>query len=130
MRRARTLREFDDIVTAPLHGFRDTDDYWTRASAKPVLGRISVPTLLVNARNDPFLPAAALPRPDEVSLHVHCDFPGEGGHAAFVSGPFPGNLEWLPRRVTAFFEDVLAGRDARSPARANATTSTHNGIPK
>jgi predicted alpha/beta-fold hydrolase len=130
MRRARTLREFDDIVTAPLHGFRDTDDYWTRASAKPVLGRISVPTLLVNARNDPFLPAAALPRPDEVSLHVHCDFPGEGGHAAFVSGPFPGNLEWLPRRVTAFFEDVLAGRDARSPARANATTSMHNGIPK
>jgi len=109
MRRARTLREFDDVVTAPLHGFRDTDDYWTRASAKPLLGRIAVPTLLVNARNDPFLPATALPRPDEVSSHVHCDFPGEGGHAAFVSGPFPGNLEWLPRRVTAFFGDVLAG---------------------
>jgi len=109
MRRARTLREFDEVVTAPLHGFRDTDDYWTRASGEAVLGRIAVPTLLVNARNDPFLPAAALPRPDEVSLDVRCDFPGEGGHAAFVSGPFPGNLEWLPRRVTAFFEDVLAG---------------------
>ncbi len=110
MRRARTLREFDEVVTAPLHGFRDTDDYWTRASAKPLLGRIAVPTLLVNARNDPFLPATALPRPDEVSLQVHCDFPGEGGHAAFVSGPFPGNLEWLPRRVTAFFVDVLSAR--------------------
>jgi len=108
MRRARTLREFDDVVTAPLHGFRDTDDYWTRASAKPVLGRIAVPTLLVNARNDPFLPAAALPRPNEVSMHVNCDFPGEGGHAAFVSGPFPGNLGWMPRRVTGFFEDALA----------------------
>ena len=131
MRRARTLREFDEVVTAPLHGFRDTDDYWTRASARPVLGRIAVPTLLVNARNDPFLPAAALPRPDEVSLHVHCDFPGEGGHAAFVSGPFPGNLEWLPRRVTAFFKGVLAGRrDSRSPARANETISVHNEIPK
>ena len=131
MRRARTLREFDDVVTAPLHGFRDTDDYWTRASAKPLLGRIAVPTLLVNARNDPFLPATALPRPDEVSLHVHCDFPGEGGHAAFVSGPFPGNLEWLPRRVTAFFGDVLAGRrGARSPARANETMPMHNGIHK
>jgi predicted alpha/beta-fold hydrolase len=106
MRRARTLREFDDVVTAPLHGFRDTDDYWTRASAKPVLGRIGVPTLLLNARNDPFLPAAALPRPDEVSAHVQCDFPGEGGHAAFVSGPFPGNLGWMPRRVTAFFAEV------------------------
>jgi predicted alpha/beta-fold hydrolase len=108
MRRARTLREFDDVVTAPLHGFSDTDDYWTRASAKPVLGRIAVPTLLLNARNDPFLPAAALPRPNEVSMHVNCDFPGEGGHAAFVSGPFPGNLRWMPRRVTGFFEDALA----------------------
>ena len=107
MRSARTLREFDEVVTAPLHGFRDTDDYWTRASAKPVLRRIVVPTLLVNARNDPFLPVTALPRPDEVSSHVHCDFPGEGGHASFVSGPFPGNLEWLPRRVAAFFGDVL-----------------------
>jgi len=130
MRCARTLREFDEVVTAPLHGFRDTDDYWTRASAKPVLGRIAVPTLLVNARNDPFLPAAALPRPDEVSSHVHCDFPGEGGHAAFVSGPFPGNLEWLPRRVTAFFEDVLAGRAGRSPTHASETMSMHSGIPK
>jgi predicted alpha/beta-fold hydrolase len=131
MRRARTLREFDEVVTAPLHGFRDTDDYWTRASAKPVLGRIEVPTLLLNARNDPFLPATALPRPDEVSLQVRCDFPGEGGHAAFVSGPFPGNLEWLPRRVTSFFGDVLAGRrDARSPARANETMSMHNGVQK
>ena len=106
MRRARTLREFDEVVTAPLHGFRDTDDYWTRASAKPFLGRIAVPTLLVNARNDPFLPVTALPRPDEVSSNVLCDFPGEGGHAAFVSGPFPGNLGWMPRRVTAFFAEV------------------------
>jgi len=57
-----------------------------------VLGRIGVPTLLLNARNDPFLPAAALPRPDEVSAHVHCDFPVKAGNAAFVSGPFPGNL--------------------------------------
>jgi len=119
MRRARTLREFDNIVTAPLHGFRDTDDYWTRASAKPVLGRIEVPTLLLNARNDPFLPAAALPRPDEVSVHVHREFPSEGGHAAFVSGPFPGNLSWMPRRVMAFFAEAMAERGARSPAYAN-----------
>ena len=128
MRRARTLREFDEVVTAPLHGFRGTDDYWTRASAKPVLGRIEVPTLLVNARNDPFLPAAALPRPDEVSARVECDFPDEGGHAAFVGAPFPGNLEWLPRRVMAFFEGVLVGRDARSLAQANERMPTHNGV--
>ena len=56
MRSARTLRDFDDVVTAPMHGFRDVDDYWTRASAKPHLGAIRVPTLLLNARDDPFLP--------------------------------------------------------------------------
>jgi uncharacterized protein len=107
MRNARTLREFDDVVTAPLHGFRDTDDYWTRASSKPVLARIRVATLLVNARNDPFLPAAALPAPSEVSGAVELEFPEEGGHAAFVSPPFPGDIDWMPRRVAAFFEETM-----------------------
>ena len=107
MRRARTLRDFDDVVTAPLHGFRDTDDYWTRASAKLVLGRIEVPTLVLNARNDPFLPEVALPGRSEVSDAVQLEFPSEGGHAAFVSGPFPGDIDWMPRRVTAFFEKTM-----------------------
>ena len=61
VRRARSLRDFDNLVTAPLHGFRDTDDYWTRASAKPHLKGIRVPTLIVNARDDPFLPARPAP---------------------------------------------------------------------
>ncbi len=107
------------VVTAPLHGFRDTDDYWTRASAKPVLGRIAVPTLLLNARNDPFMPGAALPRRDEVSPSVRLEFPDQGGHAAFVSAPFPGNLDWMPQRVTAFFAEAMAGRETGSPAYAN-----------
>ena len=107
VQRARTLRAFDDVVTAPLHGFRDTDDYWTRASSKPVLHRISVPTLMINARNDPFLPAAALPSASEVSRSVTRDFPGEGGHVGFVSGAFPGNLSWLPRRVLMYFRAPL-----------------------
>jgi predicted alpha/beta-fold hydrolase len=100
---ARTLREFDDAVTAPLHGFRDCDDYWTRASSKPVLARIRVPTLLVNARNDPFLPRRALPAPQELPSAVRCEFPEEGGHVGFVTGPFPGRLDWVPRRVADFF---------------------------
>ncbi len=101
--RARTLREFDDVFTAPLHGFRDTEDYWARASSKPWLSAIRVPTLLLNARNDPFLPASALPAPEDVSIRVECEFPGEGGHAGFVTGPFPGRDDWLPRRLIAFF---------------------------
>ena len=107
MERAVTLREFDDVVTAPLHGFRDTDDYWTRASSKPLLPAVEVPTLLPNARNDPFLPADALPRPDEVAACVTLDFPATGGHLGFVSGPPPGDLGWLAARLLGYFDQQL-----------------------
>ena len=100
---AAQLREFDDLVTAPLHGFAGTDDYWTRASSKPLLRHIGVPTLMLNARNDPFLPEHALPAPHEVSACVVREFPEGGGHAGFASGRFPGRLAWLPQRVLAFF---------------------------
>lgn len=119
MRRARTLHDFDEAVTAPLHGFSSADDYWTRASAKLVLGRIGLPTLLLNARNDPFMPDTAFPRPEEVSPFVLCEFPEQGGHAAFVGAPFPGNLDWLPWRVTEFFEEAVAGHKAGSPLRTD-----------
>jgi len=104
VRRARSLRDFDNVVTAPLHGFRDTDDYWTRASAKPHLSGIRVPTLLLNARDDPFLPESALPTEREVSSAVKLEFPSRGGHVGFVTAPFPGRIEWLPRRLLYFFE--------------------------
>ena len=103
VRASRTLREFDDCVTAPLHGFRDTDDYWTRASSKALLSGIRVPTLVINARNDPFLPAAALPARHEVAPAVTLEQPEDGGHTGFVSGAFPGHLGWLPRRMLAFY---------------------------
>ncbi len=100
---ARTLHEFDDLVTAPLHGFNDVDDYYARASSKPYLKSITAPTLVLNARNDPFLPARFLPTLEEVSAHVTLDIPATGGHVGFVSGPFPGNIEWLPQRLLQFF---------------------------
>ena len=103
VRAAGTLREFDDLVTAPLHGYRNTDDYWTRASSKPGLKDVRVRALVINARNDPFLPAAALPRPGEVSSTVTLEQPDEGGHVGFTGGLFPGDSDWLPRRVLHFF---------------------------
>ena len=106
VRATRTLREFDDLVTAPLHGFKDADDYWTRASSKPGLKNIRVPTLILNAKNDPLVPASALPRAGEVSATVTLEQPDEGGHAGFVSGRFPGGLGWLPARVLEFFGRV------------------------
>ncbi|HEX8964031.1 MAG TPA: alpha/beta fold hydrolase [Rhodocyclaceae bacterium] len=98
---ARTLRDFDDAVTAPLHGFADAADYYARSSAGQFLPGIEVPTLVLNARNDPFLPAAALPR--RAGPAVVLEQPDEGGHAGFVCGPFPGSLSWMPARVMAHF---------------------------
>lgn len=103
MRRARNLWEFDDAVTGPVHGFAGADDYWSRSSAKPWLKAITVPALVVNPRNDPFLPAFALPGVGETSPSVRLEQPAGGGHVGFVSGPFPGNLDWLPQRLLHFF---------------------------
>jgi predicted alpha/beta-fold hydrolase len=103
MRQAINLYQFDDAVTAPIHGFAGADDYWQRASAKPWLKSIAIPTLAVNPKNDPFLPAAYLPTAAEVSPLVRLEQPAGGGHVGFVSGPFPGNLDWLPQRLLHFF---------------------------
>lgn len=100
-----TFREIDDLYTAPIHGFKDALDYWTRASSKPWLKHIRVPTLLINARNDPFLPVAALPHYREVSDAVTLEFPYSGGHVGFVSAEINGSLDWLSRRILSFILD-------------------------
>jgi uncharacterized protein len=101
---ARDLYEFDDVFTAPLHGFRDTDDYWARASAKPGLGRIRIPALLLNARNDPFVPAHSLPNGSEVGhAPVTLWQPAHGGHVGFPGGRWPGHVETLPEQVMRWF---------------------------
>lgn len=101
--RATTLWEFDDAFTAPVHGFAGADDYWTRASSKPWLRDIALPTLVLNARNDPFVPDASLPGAHEASTSVTLLQPPHGGHAGFATPPVPGDIRWLARRVTGFF---------------------------
>jgi predicted alpha/beta-fold hydrolase len=96
---ARDLYEFDNVFTAPLHGFRDTDDYWRRASAKPHLARIRIPALVLNARNDPFVPAASLPRVQQVGPCVTLWQPAHGGHVGFAHGLPPGHVMTLPEAV-------------------------------
>ena len=95
----RTLRDFDDCFTAPLHGFAGAEDYWRRASAKPHLDTIRVPALLLNARNDPLIPHESLPRPHEVGPHVTLWQPREGGHVGFVAGRWPGHVRAMPDAV-------------------------------
>jgi uncharacterized protein len=97
VRTATTLPAFDDALTAPLHGFRDKLDYWTQGSTVKSLSNIRVPTLLLNARNDPFLPEEVLPQPGDVPALLTLDFPRHGGHAGF-----PGRKQWLAQRVLEF----------------------------
>ncbi len=104
IRAGRDLYDFDNAYTAPVHGFRNTDDYWARASGKPWLLAVEVPHLVLNARNDPFVPAASLPQQHEVSRHVQLEQTEEGGHIGFARGPFPGNLGYLPERLFRFFD--------------------------
>lgn len=96
---ARDLHAFDQHFTAPLHGFRSTEDYWARASAKPHLPRIRIPALLVNALNDPFVPASSLPEPHEVGAHVTLWQPRHGGHVGFAQGRPPGHVQTMPDAV-------------------------------
>jgi len=105
---ARDLYEFDNVFTAPLHGFRDTEDYWARASAKPQLARIRIPALVVNARNDPFVPAWSLPRGHEVGSHVTLWQPAHGGHVGFPQGPLPGHVRGMPDAVGGWLAEHRA----------------------
>ena len=106
MREARSLWQYDDLFTAPLHGFKDADDYWRRANCRPWLRYIEVPTLLLNARNDPFLPEKDLPGADEVSSKVTRDFPRHGGHVGFASRwrDAAQGRDWLAQRVLDFLQ--------------------------
>jgi predicted alpha/beta-fold hydrolase len=104
---ARTLAEFDDAVTAPLHGFLGVEDYYARSSAGPLLARIETPALLLHAANDPFLPATALPHPEQLPASVTLEVHAGGGHVGFVHGRLPGRIDWLPQRLLAHFDAHL-----------------------
>lgn len=104
---ARDLYEFDNVFTAPLHGFKSTEHYWKRASAKPHLHQIRVPALVINAQNDPFMPASSLPRADEVGKNVTLWQPAHGGHVGFAKGHIPGHLHCLPQEVGAWLKQHL-----------------------
>jgi predicted alpha/beta-fold hydrolase len=108
MGRARTFAQYDRAVTAPLHGFADEIDYWTRASSGPYLARIRRPTLLINALDDPFVPVASLPDPRRLPSCVQTEFPRRGGHVGFLEGRWPWKVRgWAERRAAEFLASVL-----------------------
>lgn len=106
--RARDLYEYDNVVTAPLHGFASTEDYWARCSAGPRLkGLTGIPALVLNALNDPFVPAASLPGPQDVSSWVTLWQPPQGGHVGFPAGAWPGHVGAMPEAVGAWLAGHL-----------------------
>jgi hypothetical protein len=117
--RARTFAVYDRLATAPINGFADERDYWTRASCLPYLARIRRPCLLINAANDPFIPAATLPTAAVAgSRWLEAAFLPEGGHVGFLEGPW-GRRSWAERQALAFLR-----RQLLSPAdRARETTA-------
>jgi predicted alpha/beta-fold hydrolase len=124
VRRCRTLWDFDDAVTAPLHGFAGADDYWDRGSSLGWLHGIRVPTLILNAKNDPFLPFDELPGPLVVSAAVHIELTEQGGHVGFLQGPLPGDPLWLPGQLLHYFEQHLSTATALcSPPRSSRPTT-------
>jgi len=104
---ADDLYSFDNAFTAPLHGFKNTEDYWARASAKPHLQQIRIPALVVNALNDPFVPAWCLPSDSEVGNYVALWQPEGGGHIGFPHGLFPGHARKMPEVVGGWLMQTI-----------------------
>jgi predicted alpha/beta-fold hydrolase len=103
-----TFRAFDDAVTAPLHGFAGVDDYYARSSSRGYLRRIERPTLILHARDDPFMTPAAIPRSDELSDRVELELLGHGGHVGFVAGAVPWRPRyWAEQRIVGFLSEHL-----------------------
>jgi predicted alpha/beta-fold hydrolase len=111
---ARTIYEFDDAVTAPVHGFADAHDYYSQSSALGFLSRITLPTFLLSAFDDPFLPPAILDRVREIARdnpHLQLEFTEHGGHVGFVYGKFPGAARYYAEwRVCQFLSSVITSQ--------------------
>ena len=115
---ARTIYDFDNTVTAPLHGFANTPDYWSRASALPHLSRLRIPALVLNAGNDPFVPARALPLHSANPL-VTLWRPAQGGHVGFPQGRYPARVTAMPAAVCDWLLAHASGVAAQAqPAAA------------
>ena len=102
----KTLRRYDDLVTAPLHGFIDAENYYQQSSSRQYLSTIQLPTLILHAKDDPFMTNDAIPTEDELSDKVTLELSENGGHVGFVNGHLPFKPRyWLEQRIRQFFND-------------------------
>jgi predicted alpha/beta-fold hydrolase len=111
--RATSVYGFDDVVTAPVHGFADAHDYYSRSSSLAFLSRIRVPTLLLSARDDPFLPAPVLERVSEIAREnpgITAEIHNRGGHVGFVGGAWPWSARYYAEHRALRFLSDCGGR--------------------
>ena len=103
----KTFYEFDERYTAPIHGFKNAEEYWRENSSKQFIRRICIPTLIVNAKNDPFLTLECFPI-NEVDSHplVYLEMPDTGGHVGFYNKS-SYELYWSERRAIDFFDKAI-----------------------
>lgn len=102
----KNFKDFDDRYTAPLHGFKSAEDYWTKCSCGPLLGRIRVPSLIVNAEDDPFLGASCYPYEQRINTNIHLDVPKYGGHVGFMNRSINGKY-WSESRAIDFIQNLF-----------------------
>ena len=103
-----TMYEFDDKITAPLHGFSGVDEYYNTSSCRQYVGHIRVPTLIVHSKDDPFMTEDVIPSSHELSPHVNLEVTEGGGHVGFVTGRYPWRPEyWLETRAPQFLREHL-----------------------
>jgi predicted alpha/beta-fold hydrolase len=103
-----TFLDFDELVTAPLHGFDSAEDYWKKSSSKQFLRKIKVPTLIANAQNDPFLSAECYPTENEIdNTNITVEYPIFGGHVGFIDGNLNDNT-WMEIKAYDFIQKILA----------------------
>lgn len=108
LEKLKTLRDFDDKVTAPLHGFKNADDYYQKASSRQYLKKIVIPTLLLQAKDDPLMTEDLLPSKQELSSQVILELTEKGGHVGFVTGDVPWRAQyWLEQRIPVFLAQYL-----------------------
>lgn len=107
--KAKTFADFDDAVTAPLHGFSGKDEYYDRCSSTQFLADIRRPTLIINSLDDPFMTPSVIPDQEKLSDDVQIEVSPGGGHVGFVSGGLPWRPEYyLPSRIIAFLDDAIS----------------------
>lgn len=108
VKKLKTFWDFDGIYTAPIHGFKSAQDYYTKCSSRQFLKDIHTPTLIIHSKDDPFMNKEIIPQEEELSKYVELELTEHGGHVGFIEGTFFSPKYWLEKRVVYFLDSIHA----------------------